>query len=242
MSEPDFTQVKVVATDIDGTLTNKNYLIHLEAIRYIRLLEKNGIKVILISGHTFPTVSTLSQYIGTTAPVVAENGCVIGYKWEPILLGKPIENKQKLIDLMIKLGFKPTKSTQFKFIDLAFRRTEKTKDLTTETLQQILSNNGFLDLEISDSGFAVHLAPQGLNKGTGLLRALDIMNLHPENCLFIGDGGNDLPAFEVAGISVAVKNAPDDIKRRVDIVTSKPYGEGFVEIAKTILLKLKKLD
>ncbi len=240
MNNVNLNGIKVVATDIDGTLTNREYLIDLEAITYIRLLEKNDIKVILITGHTFATVSTLSQYIGTSGPVVAENGCVIGYKWEPILLGKPINEKEKLIKIMEDLGFKLTKSSNFKFIDIAFRRTEKSANITNEELHKILSSEGFENLEISDSGFAVHIAPKGLNKGSGLIKALEMLNIPPSEALFIGDGENDLPAFKVAGVSVAVNNAPATVKKHADLVTNESYGKGFVEMAKMLLEKKKK--
>ena len=237
MNNVDLGNIRVVATDIDGTLTNREYLIDLEAITYIRLLEKNDIKVILITGHTFATVSTLSQYIGTSGPVVAENGCVIGYKWEPIMLGPPIDKKEEIIQMMENLGFKLTKSSHFKFIDMAFRRTDKAANITNEELHRILSSAGFEDLEISDSGFAVHIAPKGLNKGSGLVKALEMLNVSPSEALFIGDGENDIPAFKVVGVSVAVNNAPATVKKHADLVTREPYGKGFVEMAKMLLKK-----
>ena len=236
----DLKWLKVIATDVDGTLANKNYQLNLNAVNYIRKLENLGIKVILITGHTFPTVSTLSQYIGTSGPVVAENGCVIGFKWNPILLGKPPKEKDKLIEIMDELGFYSPHANKFKFIDLAFKRTEKSKDITSSQVKEYINRRGFRGLEVSDSGFAIHVAPEGLNKGIGLKEALKMVGAKPSHVIYIGDGENDIPGFKLARLSIAVANAPESVKKVADFVTERENGEGFSQVAKKILEKLGK--
>ncbi len=232
-------KIKVVATDIDGTLSNKNYHLNLMAINYIRKLENLGIKVILVTGQAFPVASALSQYIGTTAPVVAENGCVIGYKWEPILLGEPIRDRDRVVKIMSDLGFYEALTNKFKFIDLAFKRRGKSLHIPVEQIVSELEKNGFKDLEVTDSGFAVHIAPKGLNKGYGLLKALELIEIGSENVLYVGDGENDLSAFEKVGYRVAVANSPPSLKKVADYVTKGSNGEGFAELAK-ILISVKE--
>lgn len=236
----DLEWLKVIATDVDGTLANKNYQLNLNAVNYIRKLENLGIKVILITGHTFPTVSTLSQYIGTSGPVVAENGCVIGFKWDPVLLGEPPKERNRLIETMSELGFYSPPANKFKFIDLAFKRTEKSKYITSSQVREYINQRGFKGLEVSDSGFAIHVAPRGLNKGIGLREALRMIDTDPSHAIYIGDGENDIPGFKVARVSIAVANAPDTVKKVVDFVTEKVNGEGFSQVAKRILEKLGK--
>ena len=52
----------------------------------------------------------------------------------------------------------------------------------------------------------------------------------------IGDDINDLPLFGVAGLSIAVADAMDEVKNMADIVTTKNGGAGAVrEIADLIL-------
>ncbi|MGQ4892199.1 MAG: phosphoglycolate phosphatase [Candidatus Njordarchaeia archaeon] len=235
----DLGWLKVIATDVDGTLANKNYQLNLNAINYIRKLENLGIKVILITGHTFPTVSTLSQYIGTSGPVVAENGCVVGFKWDPILLGEPPGEKEKLIEIMDHLGFYSPPANKFKFIDLAFKRTEKSREITASQVKEYIEKHGFTDVEVSDSGFAIHIAPKGLNKGVGLKEALKMINVKPSQVLYFGDGENDIPGFKLARVSVAVANAPESVKKLADIVAENENGEGFSQIVREILKKLE---
>jgi len=239
MTNFNFKGVEAIATDIDGTLTKPNYLLSIEAIQSIRELEKIGIKVILISGHVFPTVSALSQYVGTSGPIVAENGCVIGYRWEPILLGDPIEDREKVVKLMIDLGFEEAPTNKFRYIDLAFRRTSRS-NLSVETLYDLLEKNGINGIEIHDSGFAVHISPKGLNKGVGLRKALELAKIDPNKTIAIGDGDNDLPFFSVVGFSVAVANASENLKKQANLVLERGNGEGFQELAKMIINAKKK--
>ncbi len=52
-----------------------------------------------------------------------------------------------------------------------------------------------------------------------------------EEVAYIGDDINDLPAFEVAGIKIAVANACKTLKLKADWVTPRPGGQGAVRDA-----------
>lgn len=62
--------VKLVATDVDGTLTLRRgvLLVSLEAIEAIRELEASGVRVSLVSGNSLPITAGLARYFGTTGP------------------------------------------------------------------------------------------------------------------------------------------------------------------------------
>ena len=61
--------------------------------------------------------------------------------------------------------------------------------------------------------------------------------LSMDQIAYIGDDLNDLPAFEVAGFSFAVRNATEEVKARADMVTDRPGGKGAVREAIEIILK-----
>jgi len=79
-------RIKVVAADVDGTLTVRrgNLLLSLEAVEAIRELEARGITVVLASGNSVPVTAGLARYIGARGPSVAENGCVVFHGGERI--------------------------------------------------------------------------------------------------------------------------------------------------------------
>lgn len=61
-------------------------------------------------------------------------------------------------------------------------------------------------------------------------------------CAFIGDDINDLPLLREVGLSCCPNNAPDYIKKEVNIVTSKKGGDGaFREFIETVLQREGKL-
>ena len=49
-----------------------------------------------------------------------------------------------------------------------------------------------------------------------------------EECMAFGDGGNDIPIIEYAGIGVAMGNATDDVKAAADYVTDTVDEDGIV--------------
>ena len=81
---------------------------------------------------------------------------------------------------------------------------------------------------IFNKGAVMCLAP-GVNKATGLAAALADWSLSPLNVLGIGDAENDLAFLSICGCSVAVANALDTVKGKVDIVTAADHGAGVSE-------------
>ncbi|TVR19324.1 MAG: 3-deoxy-manno-octulosonate cytidylyltransferase [Balneolaceae bacterium] len=76
-------------------------------------------------------------------------------------------------------------------------------------------------------------------KGVVLKELIDRYALKKEEVLYIGDDINDLPAFNLAGISCTVADAPDYIKEKADIVLSKKGGKGAIrEMSDKILSKI----
>jgi HAD superfamily hydrolase (TIGR01484 family) len=75
-------KVRVILTDLDGTLTEDrgSYLLNLEAIEVLRKAEAKGIKVALVSGNSYPVLRGLYNYLGFSGGVVAENGCLVYYQ------------------------------------------------------------------------------------------------------------------------------------------------------------------
>lgn len=77
---------------------------------------------------------------------------------------------------------------------------------------------------------------RGVTKATGMQRVLDHVGISRENCIGIGDSVNDLPMIEFAGLGVAMGNAPEEVKKRADVVTEGIDNDGVaVMIEKYVL-------
>jgi hydroxymethylpyrimidine pyrophosphatase-like HAD family hydrolase len=66
----------------------------------------------------------------------------------------------------------------------------------------------------------------GADKGTALALVLDRLGVEPEGAMAIGDNRNDLPMLAYVGCSVAMSNAPDEVKERVKVVAPSNDQEG----------------
>ena len=81
------------------------------------------------------------------------------------------------------------------------------------------------------------------DKAAALTALMQTHGLRPEETAFVGDDVNDLPAFRVAGVKIAVADASELLKARADWVTSRPGGHGAVrEAIEEILRRQGRLD
>ena len=56
------------------------------------------------------------------------------------------------------------------------------------------------------------------DKGHALKKICEMMNISVDEVMAFGDNGNDVPMLEIAGISVAMGNSADDVKKLCDHV------------------------
>jgi Cof subfamily protein (haloacid dehalogenase superfamily) len=81
----------------------------------------------------------------------------------------------------------------------------------------------------------VEITSNEAQKGQALLRYQHIMNLSFDEIIAFGDGGNDLAQFEVATTSIAMGNAPLNIKEKATIVTKTNDEDGFAYAVRNLL-------
>jgi HAD superfamily hydrolase (TIGR01484 family) len=74
------------------------------------------------------------------------------------------------------------------------------------------------------------IAPEGVDKSTGLKVALAQYGLEAADLLAIGDGRNDIEMLVYAGLGVAMGAAPDEVKARADEVTKTVQDDGVAAI------------
>jgi HAD superfamily hydrolase (TIGR01484 family) len=68
--------VQLVATDLDGTLSDADERIHPASVRAIRTLEAGGIPVLVATGRRLRTAASLLEARGVTGPVVVLDGAL----------------------------------------------------------------------------------------------------------------------------------------------------------------------
>jgi len=90
---------------------------------------------------------------------------------------------------------------------------------------------------VSSSLNNVEVMVEGKNKGTGIKEFLNELKISADDILAVGDSYNDESMFKLAGYTVAMKNAPDEIKAMADEVTEYTNDEeGLYHYLKKLLL------
>ncbi len=233
-------QVKLLMTDVDGTLTSADDTIDTPVHDVIRELENSGIMVGLVSGRTLPGLELLARRLNISGPLIAENGAVarlskdavrmdLGYSRQPAL-----DSLEKLKTLFPH-SIREREDNAERLVDVVLWAD----DVPRETLMQHLEG-----VQLIDSGYIMHLMVAGINKGATLLQILDKIGqdgISPQDVLVFGDSATDLSLFELLPNSVLIPNprlAPElvkDVNKAARYVAGIPYGEGFVQVAEHII-------
>lgn len=224
--------IKAVATDIDGTLTDCEDYICIEAITAIRELEERGISVILCSGNALCVTKALAKYIGCTGPTISENGAVVEYKGKIRILGERGAARKVVQELKGSYGseIKEHWSNDYRYVDMALQWSGNIKEV-----RGIVKR--YKGMKVIDSGFAYHILNENINKGAGLLHALKMIKLNAGEVAAVGDSITDLEMLRACGFKGVVANGDKRIKEIADFVAKEEYGKGFAEIAKHIISK-----
>ena len=75
------------------------------------------------------------------------------------------------------------------------------------------------------------------DKAAALTQIMAKYKLSPDQTAFVGDDINDLPAFAVAGVKIAVADASETLKAEADWITPRRGGHGAVRDAVEEILR-----
>lgn len=225
---------KIFAVDIDGTITdNKGGRVDLDALAALRYLVKLGHKVIYVTGRSSVEAYILSVFGGTTRIAVGENGGIItSGPNEHKLIGNKQECVRAFEFLKTKLPDVVEKPVFPRITEVVLER-----NFDINLGKKILTENNF-GVQLSDSMYAYHINSKGVNKANGFLEVMKMFSAKKEDVIAIGDSDTDVPLFKLAGTSVALGNASDEVKSQATIDVAGHAGDGVIEALEKIQLKL----
>ena len=88
---------------------------------------------------------------------------------------------------------------------------------------------------VRSQSYYLDVTPPGCDKGTFVQAVAKRLDISTDAVATIGDMQNDLAMFKKSGLSIAMGNATDDVKRRATHVTTTNENEGFAGAIDTIL-------
>ena len=216
---------KAVVVDVDGTITYSDRSIDCKAVAALRSLH---VPVVIATGNVLCVARAVAKLLGTSGIVIAENGGVVE-------CGKVESDTSHIKECREALEILKQHFFPLERLDLENRITEigLRRNFDVEKARKFLGKDAQVD--IVDTGFAIHIKSKKINKGTGLMRIAEMMGLDARDFVAFGDSPNDIEMLEAAGFGVAVGNAHPDLKRVAKMVTKGEHGTGVEEAVRELI-------
>ena len=241
LTKADLSSVRLIATDLDGTLT-RNGKFTSQLLTALESLAAKNIPVLIVTGRSAGWVSAIAHYLPVVG-AIAENG---GLFYHHRLSSELITNLDNVQHHRLQLK-KVFQLLQDKFpeiresVDNSFRVTDWTFEIGELTPQQLAKMSDLCD----DAGYGFtystvqcHIKPKQQDKAVGLQQVLKkhFPHLTPQQIVTVGDSPNDESLFnrDYFPLSVGVANIThysDRLKHKPSYITSLPEAEGFCQIA-----------
>lgn len=213
-----------LACDYDGTIAHHGRVSE-STLAALRRTQESGRRIILVTGRRIDDLYAACPEADIFDCIVAENGAVFydpRRRREVLLSDRP--DPQFVSDLE-RRGVTP--------IDVG-KAVVATWEPHESAVLEAIQHSG-LELQMTFNKGAIMVLPSGVNKNSGLRTALRWLGLSPHNTVGVGDAENDHAFLMLCEFSVAVANALDSIKSRVDLVTERDHGGGVEDLIEDLL-------
>jgi HAD superfamily hydrolase (TIGR01484 family) len=214
----------VLACDFDETIADGGQVAD-ATLAALQKVSRSGRKLILVTGRELDHLLADFPHTDLFTLVVAENGALL---YDPAdrsrhELAEP--PPAAFVERLRAEGVSPLGVGQ---VIVATR--EPYEGAVLEAVREL-----GLELQVVRNKGAVMVLPSGVNKATGLVSALDRLNLSPHNVVAVGDAENDHAFLTAAECGAAVANAVPALKESADLPLSRERGEGVAELTGLLL-------
>jgi hypothetical protein len=237
-------QIQLVATDMDGTLTDQGEFTP-SLLQTLGSLAQANIPVMIVTGRSAGWVQGLVHYLPIVG-AIAENGGVFFQKNSPKthwLVEVPDQHRQHLAQIFARLqasypGLQTSEDNPFRLTDWTFDVQNLSQDVI-HALAAICQQAGW---GFTYSTVQCHIRPREQDKGPGLHQVLQrfFPKISPQQVLTLGDSPNDEGLFDAAQFphSVGVANVRDycdRLRHQPRFMTHQPEVNGFNEAMAQLL-------
>lgn len=254
--------IKALFLDIDGTLVSfKTHQIPASAVAALEAAKAAGVKIFIATGRPVAIINNINAIKHLVDGYVAANGacCYVGDK-QICHREIPPESVLKIMDYVdrhhITCFFVGRRDLLVCHLNDYSRGIFQNK-LAVENLptnmsvseiehEGIVQMTPFLDADQEKEALAgvkgcvaarwypafIDITAEGADKGNGIATVCAHEGIGLSDVMAIGDGGNDVPMLERAGVGVAMGNASDDVKAKADYVTADVDTDGIAQALK----------
>jgi hydroxymethylpyrimidine pyrophosphatase-like HAD family hydrolase len=239
--------IRLIATDMDGTLTMDEKFTP-ELFHALEQLRQAAIPVIIVTGRSAGWVSAINHYFPVFGAICENGGLFYHGESQEFLvdIGDRPQHRAQLATIFDQL------QQQFPRIcessDNSFRLTDWTFDIADlrltdlQTMTQLCAEAGW---GFTYSTVQCHIKPLAQEKAQGLQQVLQrhFPQITRSQVVTVGDSPNDVSLFnpEIFPHSVGVANVlryTDQLEHLPCFITKLPEGKGFGELVQLITGKI----
>lgn len=208
--------MKYIVFDLDGTLCEIGKEILPSTVSMLKALEDRGNRICISSGKPTYYLVGMFRQVGLKAPIfIGENGGVIQFGVDLPPTEYYVTTRQKdvlrnLKDLRQDLENRFGDKIWFQPNEVALTPFPKCQHLFDE-VEQYISSKGIEDVIVYRQVDCFDIIPKDISKRGGLEYLANLLNLTKDDFVAVGDGINDYPMFDYAGLSLGV-NVKDESK------------------------------
>ena len=201
---------KLIAFDLDNTLAPVGKSVRSEDLTLLHQLEQQGVRIALCSGKPTYYLCGFMRQLGLERPIlVGENGGVIQFgvdlppkQYYTLPCSPEAERsirrlQDEIVARLPGMWFQPNiiALTPFPTCQGDFDAIEDAISSLDEELRDVTVYRHFDSYDVM---------PNGITKGSGLAYLGKLLDIAPGETVAVGDGVNDYPMFEYAGLALGV--------------------------------------
>lgn len=267
---PPTDVVRLVVSDMDGTLLTPEKQVTHETLRAVARLTELGVPVCLVSARPVQSIRMYFEALKIHTPCAGLNGAVICDADGKILssLTLPPDAVKKSLDMLTIHDVDPwlycgnewiVHDTSDGYVPHERRVTRLTpqqaKDFTPwlDKVGKITGASADYDLLERQEGeigqllegeacvarsapYFLDITPLHASKGYAVRELSRLMNVPVSEIACLGDMRNDIPMLSIAGLSIAMGNAPDEVASYAHVQTDANDQEGWAKAVEKFIL------
>lgn len=191
---------------------------HTKEVLFEQGLEREDAAKILESGRKYNT--TMCVWSKNQLYTNVLNDRIMEYRKATDVTPILIENEEELLDQGI---------TKILWYDTIENIQKWEKEIPSDTFSSVTF--------CTSKPFYLEFFNKKVSKASAMERIGEHYGITREEMIGIGDGFNDLPMIEYAGLGVAMENAPDEVKEKAQYITASNECDGVAQVLETFYLQ-----
>lgn len=266
--------IKLLVTDIDGTLITDDGRLTEENKRAIRAAREKGVTFVLATGRMHVGAAHIWRELGLDTPIISYQGALIyDFIAKKSIFSEKLDkaNVLSVLEFVREYGLYTHVydddvfyRNQFNRMSERYEKATRVKGELRVDIENAVPEDGCPKVLIMDASermpeyieeakkrfgdrmeitcsnsYMLEFMKKGISKGRAVRALAEKLGVKRDEILTCGDGLNDVPLIEAAGIGAAVANAVPELKRSASIIIPSNNDNALADVIDRFILKKK---